>query len=79
MRQKEEKPTKGPGWWFYRGITDTSVALAEDLPGVVQPVVRIVALLTLSVLTVLMVPWFAFRRFFPTKYTEILFQKQGPI
>ena len=75
MRQKEEKPAKGPGWGFYRGITDASVTMAEDLPTVVQPVVRVVALLILSAFTVLMIPWFVFRQFFPAKQTENVYLK----
>ena len=48
-------------------MAEASVAISEDLPVLVQPVVRILALLLLLIFTLLMMPWLFFRRIFPKK------------
>lgn len=75
MGHEDNKQSKGTNWWFFRGITDASITLSEDLPAIAKPFVRILALAILSILTVLMIPWFIFRRFFPAKYAENPFTK----
>jgi hypothetical protein len=77
MGHEDNKQSKGTNWWFFRGITDASITLSEDLPAIAKPFVRILALAILSILTVLMIPWFIFRRFSRLNMRRILLLKPG--
>ena len=70
MVEKSDKPGENSWYWYFKGLADASVSISEDLPILVQPFVRLLFALILTILSIFLIPWFIFRHVFPAKQKE---------
>jgi hypothetical protein len=70
MVEKKDKPGDNSWYWYFKGLAEASVDLSEGLPVLIQPLVRLLFALILTILSIFLIPWFIFRHIFPAKQKE---------